>query len=178
MTIQVKKFNLPDSEQIIAESYKVYEQSFKPLRKVAVQNHMMSYSEFVDMWQNPWLEKYLGYVDGDLAGMSVMTNKLDEWPLISPEYFETKYPEEYYSSRVWYFGFSCIVNEHQKSGLFKAMLSLMAAGRQLDLFFMDFCKSNIDKKILMLVLRTLQSLDEGVMLTQEDVQEFWKVEWC
>ncbi len=175
---EVKKFNLPDSAEMMAETYRLYEEAFTPLTKLAVQNHMMSYTDFENVWLNPWLEKHLGYVDGELAAMSVVTNNLAQWSLISPQYFEAKYPKEYYANQIWYVGFVCVAGKYQNSGMFTEMLKSMITDRQIDLFFMDFCKVNLDKKIIALTTRALQCLDSGVMISQEDVQEFWKVEWC
>ncbi len=159
------------------QAYDLYVQAFRLLRKLAVQNHEMSFNEFSDVMHSMSIEKHLAYVDGELAGISVVTKHLYTWPLISPEYFETKYPEHFAKQQIWYVGFVCVADKYQKTGTFQAMLESMTEHRKQGLFFMDFCKSNIDRKIILLCTRALSRLNPSVSMDREDVQEFWKVEW-
>lgn len=174
ITVEVHK---TPTGNIVGDTYRLYREAFTPLLKVAVQNHMLSFTAFNAIWNLSAIEKHVVYVDGELAGISVVTNKLHAWDLISPQYFEDNYPEQYHTGRIWYVGFVCVDANYQKSGAFQEMLASMTAGRKTDLFFMDFCKTNLDKKIILLCTRALSQQDPTVIMDLEDVQEFWKVEW-
>jgi len=176
--LSVQIYTLPDEDYVIDSSYDMYKIAFRPLLKLAAQNHMMDYYEFEQMWHNPYIEKHVVYDDGELVGLSVVTRHLNQWSLISEAYFEHNFPEHFDSGTLWYVGFVCVANKYQSSGAFQMLLESMSDNRKDGMFFMDFCTHNLDRKIITLCTRALTSSDPTATMTHVDSQEFWVVRWA
>lgn len=138
MTIVVRRDLFPDDEQT-AEAYKLYVELFTPINELAAQRHLMTWREFRDVMSDGRIMKYLAYADDampyKLVGMSVMTNDLDAWPLISPPYFRRHFPELYEARQIWYVGFVGAARPHVFSRLVAEMYPATSAG----IVCMDFC---------------------------------------
>lgn len=91
------------------EAWALYLKAMTPLATMAVQRHVMTRGEFNEVALDPRVIKYTGYRSGRLAAVATYTNDLDAIPLISPPYFEHRWPKAYAEKRIWYIGFVAIV---------------------------------------------------------------------
>lgn len=88
------------------DAWAAYNKAFEPVRRRAMQKHVMSWEEWCDVVEDPYVQKHLALDDnGQLAGMSVITNHLPAWHWIEERYFEAHYPRQWASGAVWYVGF-------------------------------------------------------------------------
>src|ERR1700710_487718 len=94
------------SGDLLEAAWKLYQQSFDELRRLAVQRHVMYAEEFDAVMLDARVDKYLIFnTEGDLMGVGTITNQLESMPLVSPDYFEDRWPERYRAGHVFYIGF-------------------------------------------------------------------------
>jgi hypothetical protein len=150
-----------------------YLKVFGPLAKLAVNRHVMTRAEFDGMLSDRRIEKHIAMNDlGRVLGFSVITNRLDRWPLVSPEYFAARHPREYAAGHIWYVGF--VGTLPNGLSVFQGLLDSMTAGRRDNgLFYMDFCAYNVDRRIVALCERRLAGIDSRVTMRRADDQSFW-----
>ena len=111
---------------LLEESWKVYLTAFDDLRRTAVQRHVLYSHEFDEIMADPRVEKYLAYDDQDrVVAVATFTNDLRTMPLVSPEYFEHRWPEAYADRRIWYIGFTAVHPHAHGTGAFAEIVSLM-----------------------------------------------------
>jgi hypothetical protein len=126
-----------------------YRTAFEPLRVLAVQEHMMSRSAFEEVLADKRVQKWVTYQDdGTPLALAVITNDLEAWPLISPPYFEHRWPEQYAAGHIWYTGFVAVA-EGAPPMTFAALINKMAeqivAVR--GVCAMDYAKVNVDRNL-------------------------------
>jgi len=145
-TIQLQPARtIPDIDQ----AYALYADLFAEVNTLAAQRHLMTFTEFTTVYHDPHLLKfYVHDQDGDLAGMSVLTQDLDAWPLISPPYFARRWPEHYARRAIWYVGFVGVA-PHRPHG-FRELVSRMYAHviSNSGIVAVDYCTYNMDRRRL------------------------------
>lgn len=169
--------------QIAQDFYPIYRAAFYDINRRAAQRHMMTEAEFYEVMMDDAILKFVTRkAGGGVLGMSVMTNRLDHWPLLSPEFFETEFPEHYKEHRIWYVGFLFTVFGDDPRGM---ALSSVVYRRLISEMYpyvadsngftaMDFCLTNVQTRRLHEVTRKfLSSFDQRVEARRLDVQEFW-----
>jgi hypothetical protein len=130
------------------DAWKLYQQSFEPLRHLAVQRHVMYADEFDAVMADPRIEKFLAFSeDGALQGISTMTADLLAVPLVSPEYFAHRWPERYRAGQIYYIGFLAVHPDSHGSGVFGEMVKTMTREVALveGLAVIDVCTYNKDR---------------------------------
>jgi hypothetical protein len=152
----------------------VYRAAFEPVNSLAAQRHLMTHREFEDLLVDDRIGKYLAIREGRTAGLAVMTDNLEAWPLISAEFYARKYP----GRRVFYVGFVA-VPLHQ-TGVFTTLIGRMQDEiAQADgVAAMDFSGFNLQQRGIGDVVRTL--LTHRVPTTTGGVvdrQEFWSFDF-
>lgn len=161
-------------------TWQLYQRVFADINKRAAQRHLMTHHEYIDVAEDPRIRKYFAVQpDGDPVGLSTITNQLDAWPLISPEYFAHRFPDHYQRQAIWYIGYVGVDTTptgrprlHTFSQLIAAMYPQVIESDGLAV--MDFCGYNIDVKHLPEVSRLVQHrLNPNVTGTVLDRQEFW-----
>lgn len=157
----------------VAQVWSFYRRTFAPLAKLAVNRHVLHESEFAEIAADPLIEKHTAHDDaGRVVGLATITNHLSHWPLVSPDWFAHHHPELYRRGQVWYVGFVGARANHLN--VFTGLLESMTAGRRnTDVFYMDFCKVNVDRGIIALCERRLSEFDSRVRMTEVDSQSFW-----
>ena len=91
------------------EAWRLYTEVFDDLRFRAVQRQVMYRPEFDSVMTDRRVSKCLAQDDGGgLRGLSTFTNDLAAVPLISPEYFERRWPDRFAARRIWYCGFVAV----------------------------------------------------------------------
>lgn len=92
---------------LLNSAWELYYTAFEEIDTLAVQRHMMTWEEFSEVAYDKRVGKYVATADGEVIGLSTLTNDLEAWPLISPRYFERHYSADYEARRIWYVGFVC-----------------------------------------------------------------------
>lgn len=152
-----------------AKLWWMYRNAFTDINALAAQRHLMSYEEFYDLMREPRVVKFIAKSGNRMVGLSVMTFDLEAWPLVSPEFFERRFP----GRQIFYIGF---VGTDQTEGAYLALIDRMyqdviaADG----VCAMDFAGHNVDelqigRKVNALLRRTNPAARGGVV----DRQEFW-----
>lgn len=154
----------------------LYARAFIEISTLAVQQHMMTPDEFVDMCTDGRIEKWLARDDeGDLIGMGVQTTYLDAWPLISTAFFERKWPELYAERKIWYVGFVCTRQDPPAPvATFAQIITAMSTPtRAADgISVMDYCTMNVMRGLPRGALNILKRSREGTRMSTIDQQSF------
>ncbi|BFU44135.1 hypothetical protein [Krasilnikovia sp. MM14-A1004] len=79
-----------------------YRETFDELRVLAVNRHLMHRHEFDDLMGDKRITKYVARDGDEIVGLSAQTDDLHAIPLISPDYFAHRWPEEYAQRRIFY----------------------------------------------------------------------------
>lgn len=105
----------------------MYEQAFGPLRVLAVARQVLTEEEFSAELDNPRVWKYLALdSDGELAGLTTLSDDLSTMPWISPEYFEHHYPREWSRRAVFYVGVTLVRPDKRRDHIFTMMAEHVA----------------------------------------------------
>ena len=106
------------------EAWNLYQTAFEHLNAMTIRRHLMYREEFEDVMHDWRIDKWCVLSDdGVLQGLAVYTNDLKSWPLISPDYFARRWPEEFAENRIWYCGFVAVPG-HQR-GVFVELIEAM-----------------------------------------------------
>ena len=162
------------------EAWAVYYAAFRELNALAVQRHLMYRSEFDEVMNDRRVRKYLAVDDdGTLAGLSTFTDHLDAVPLISPQYFERRWPRHYAEHRIWYIGFVAVKPTRWGSRAFGELVEAMrqVAAPQAGIVGIDVCMHNASGKthrhLPEAVRRMVAGPSPGVRMSCADTQSYW-----
>jgi hypothetical protein len=107
-----------------------YDRAFEALRTRAAQRHALNRDEFDDQMIDGRVTKHIVY-DADHGhkpvGMTTLTNDLKAVPLISPEFYEARWPRFYAEQQIWYVGFLAIDPDYHGTGVLAKMIGSMCA---------------------------------------------------
>lgn len=188
MPIEIVEEVNPEREQ---QAWEMYEETFREINTLAVQRHLMYRSEFDDVMADKRVRKYLyttaGNSDGEpagLAGLATFTNDLNAMMLISPAYFERRWPQLYAERRIWYCGFVGVAPRAQASVAFKEMVeAMLQTALAVDgIIVLDTCAYNesargLDRVIPLMLRRLARPEGRQVIATRLDTQTFWEYEF-
>jgi hypothetical protein len=166
---------------LLEDAWNLYLGAFEELNRLAVQRHLMYADEFVAVMNDRRVHKYLALDDaGRLVGLSTFTNRLDAVPLISPAYFEHRWPDRYRHDRIWYIGFVAVHRSRWGQTVFAALIEAM--WQTIDgtgsVAVFDMCRHNTDVRLLPdKVTRLLRRLDPEVRDERADEQTYWLYEF-
>lgn len=168
MTVTVHTLDVLPPDQVVT-AYEAYAEVFHPMRYLAAQRHLMTFTEFSEVASDARVTKYLAYdSDGRLVGLSTLLNDLDAWPLLEPEYFRHHFPEQHAAGQVWYIGFVGTVPGalHVFTALVYEMLPRVAGG----IACMDFCTANVKRRLPDVTLVALLRKEPAVQVAKLDGQ--------
>jgi hypothetical protein len=159
-------------------TWQLYQHVFEDVNRRAAQRHLLTYPEYVDVAQDLRIRKYVASLDGTPVGLATITNQLQAWPLISPEFFADRFPDHYRRHAVWYIGYVGVAatptgrpRPHTFTQLITAMYPQVADSDGIAV--MDFCGYNIDVRNLPRVAGLiLHRLNPQVTHTVLDREEF------
>lgn len=155
-------------------AWKLYEAAFRDLDTLAVQRHLMHRSEFDAVATDHRIRKYLCEDDaGLLAGLATFTNDLDAVPLISPSYFERRWPDWYTQQQIWYVGFLAVAPSRWSTGVYTGLVHAMFRDLQAEgghLAVLDVCTERA--RLPESVTATLARIDAGASSCQLDAQSY------
>lgn len=161
--------------------WKLYETAFREVNALAVQRHLMHRGEFDEVMADRRVRKYVAREDGDpgpAVGLATFTNHLDAVPLVSPAYFERRWPHLYAKRRIWYCGFVAVVPgaRGMPTDAYPQLVSAMftTAAEQHAMIVLDLCDHNskgrgMERSIPLMLHR----LDPDVATELLDRQSFW-----
>lgn len=166
-------------------AWQSYRTAFEPINALAAQRHLMTYNEFETVMTDARVRKHFATVGGHLVadgtviggqvvGMSVITNDLWAWPLISPAYFARRWPTHYRQNRIFYVGF-VLALPNAPITTFRDLIADMAQPvfACQGIAVMDFCTANVDRKVPAATDRILHRLHPDTNGDRVDAQEFW-----
>jgi hypothetical protein len=178
MTISVV-FDL--SEDLLESAWKLYYEAFHELNALAVQRHLMYRCEFDKVMSDRRVQKYLCRDDNDvLCGLSTYTNDLDSMPLISPQYFERRWPRHYAERRIWYIGFMAVDPLGRAVNTFGQFVEAMyrVAAEQDGIIALDWCRHKDEAHHISRVVElSLRRLTTNVRAQRLDEQHYWLYEF-
>jgi len=163
------------------EAWRLYTEVFDDLRFRAVRRQVMYRPEFDSVMTDRRVSKCLAQDDGGgLRGLSTFTNDLAAVPLISPEYFERRWPDRFAARRIWYCGFVAVRPGTENSGVFAALVEAMyrAAAPQDGIIGLDLCRHDDQvSKVSRAVRLMLHRLSGDVRAQRADEQAYWLYEF-
>ena len=172
MTItQQRTTAIPD----VDEAFALYAAIFSEINTLAAQRHLMTVDEFSAVYRDPHVLKFYVHDDtGDLAGIAVLTQDLDAWPLISPQYFARRWPEHYSRRAIWYVGFVGVLpgRAHGFRELVANMYTHIISNNGIAV--MDCCTYNVTRRRLpAATLKLLGWLNPHADVETADTQSFF-----
>jgi hypothetical protein len=130
-----------------------YDRAFESLRVRAAQRHALTRSEFDDQMADKRVIKHIVYAAGNAdkpVGMATLTNDLSAVPLISPEFYQARWPQFYAAQQIWYVGFLAVDPDYHGTGVLAQMIGSMCAVIPQDggVVAADICQFNQDAMLL------------------------------
>lgn len=158
-----------------AHFWALYERAFGPLRVLAAARQVLTEDEFAAELDNPRVWKYVALdKDGDLAGLTTLSDDIATMPWISPEYFAHRYPCEWRRGAVFYVGVTLVRPDMRRDHIFSMMakhLGQRVAAAQGVLGY-DLCSFNDQGRSLGRVIEQIAAEDfESVQAV--DVQTYY-----
>ena len=103
----------------------LYQSTFGPLAIAAVNRHLLTESEFMEVMEDERVDKYLVRDDltGEALAMCTLTNHLETVTWVSAEYFAHHYPEHAARNGVYYLGFSLVGATRRRAQLFTQLIT-------------------------------------------------------
>jgi hypothetical protein len=168
-------------ESIIEDAWTLYHEAFRELNGFAVQRHLMYRNEFDEVMLDRRVQKYL-YLDGRgvLCGLATYTNDLDAVPLISPQYFQRRWPKHYAERRIWYVGFVAVHPDGRAAQAFVELVRSMqlVAAMHNGVVGLDICRYNDDARRMSRAVGLLvRRITGSVRVEQADEQSYWLYEF-
>jgi hypothetical protein len=97
-------------------------------------------------------------------------------PLISPPYFERRWPQHFVERRIWYCGFVAVQHDGRAASAFGELVAAMyfTAAGQNGLIALDFCSRTDEVRHMSRVVRLmLHRLSGDVRARRIDEQQYW-----
>jgi hypothetical protein len=168
-------------DDLMQSAWDLYYNAFHELNALAVQRHLMYRSEFDAVMLDPKVDKYL-FLDDDgvLCGMSTYTNCLDAVPLISPQFFQRRWPQHYADGRIWYVGFVAVNTAGRAANAFVHLVTAMqlVAAEHSGVVCLDMCRYNDDEHRMSRAVRLLvRRITSDVHVERMDEQSYWTYEF-
>lgn len=167
--------------ELIEPAWTVYSAAFDELRSTAVHRQVMYRNEFDDVIGDQRILKYVGWDDtGEVRALATATNQLRSMPLISPEYFERRWPVLFAENRIWYWWFAAVHPEARGSGIFEHLVGSLyqTAADDHGIVALDMCRRNADVVGLARhMVDLLGRLSGGVRAERMDEESYWLYEF-
>jgi hypothetical protein len=105
--------------------HELYERAFGPLRTRAIGRQVLTESEFAAQMVDETVTKYVAWDDDNHpVGMCAMTQRLENVPWISPEYFAERYPDHWERDAIWYFNFVLAHPSHRHARFIDQLIAV------------------------------------------------------
>jgi hypothetical protein len=166
--------------ELMDAAWNVYCHAFDELRTLAVQRHVYYRPEFEAQMRDERVTKYVAYVGDTVRGLATVTADLAAVPLISPDYFQQRWPEKYASGRIFYVGFVAVQAGSRGAGVFVRLLRKMSERilAEESLMVLDVCAHNEAAHGLPNVVRIATGRVAGSVRSRLlDSQSYWLYEF-
>jgi hypothetical protein len=166
--------------ELMDSAWAFYREAFDELRTLAVQRHVYHRHEFEAQMADERVLKYVG-VDGDaVRALATLTNDLAAVPLISPDYFASRWPELYEARQIYYVGFTAVQAGSHGLGVFVRLMRRM--GDEIlaaeSIMVLDVCAHNEAQYSLPNVVKVATGrLHSTVRSRRLDSQSYWVYEF-
>ncbi|GAA5190880.1 hypothetical protein GCM10023322_47060 [Rugosimonospora acidiphila] len=162
-------------DTLIEDAWSLYHKAFRELNALAVQRHLMYRDEFDAVMVDPRVQKYLCLDDaGALCGLATYTNDLHAVPLISPEYFERRWPRYYAEGRIWYVGFVAVETGAPITTFHELIAAMHETSTRDSITALDVCTRTDEIRHLPRSVRVLlHRLAGNVRMQRLDEQSYW-----
>lgn len=166
-------------ETLIEDAWKLYHEAFRELNAFAVQRHLMYRDEFDEVMFDPRVQKYLCLDDdGSLCGLSTYTNHLDAVPLISPQYFERRWPRHYAERKIWYVGFVAVRDDAPVTTFSHLIAAMHETSTRDAITALDVCgRTDTVRHLPRSVRVLLRRISGSVRMERLDEQTYWMYEF-
>lgn len=159
------------------EHWALYEEAFDDLRSLAVQRHLMIRPEFDELMLDKRVSKYVvrDPERNRVAALATMTNDLDAMHLISPDYFQRRWPDLYAAGRIWYVGFVAVDPDYQGTGAMTLLIQMMCrnVGGSSGLVCLDICEHETRQRLATAIEQLAGTFMPGVQRERLDAQVYW-----
>lgn len=178
MSVEIVKSQVwtrPEADQALEFHDKV----LGPMNFVSATRHSMFSDDFFTLAFSKNVEKYTAYDDaGGILGLAMQTNVLSMWPSMSVNFFARHFPQHVEQDRFFYVIFVGVAPGGRLYHTFGHLLDAMTDGRRDDhKWAMDFCKANMDKRIVDLIKRRLTGTDPRARMNEVDRQVWFVVDY-
>lgn len=177
MYVEVDKVLPADLEDA---AWRLYAEAFDELRYEAAQRHVMVREEFDEVLRDDRVLKYYVRHGHEVLALSTLTRDLDAVPLISPEYFQRRWPQLYAEGRIFYLGFMAVRSGRRGAGLFVRLARRMyePVTEARGIVAMDICAYNERELALPEAIARASSRVAGqVRHRLLDTQSYWVYEF-
>ena len=160
-----------------------YDRAFEGLRSRAAQRHAQTQSEFDDQMGDERVSKHIVFDVqnvGKPVGMTTLTNDLSAVPLISPEFYQARWPQFYAAQQIWYVGFLAVDPDYFGTGVLAQMINSICAviPQQGGVIAADICQFNQDALMLPETFgRLAGTFNRRVEKQRLDTQVYWGYEF-
>jgi len=161
-----------------------YDRAFEGLRIRAAQRHAMTSDEFGDQMVDGRVAKYIVHSPekaGKPVGMATMTNDLKAVPLISPEFYEARWPQFYAQQQIWYVGFLAVDPDYHGTGVLAQLIGSLTSvvPAKGGIMCVDICSFNEEElKLPDTILRLGRTFSRHLERHRLDTQVFWGYEFA
>ena len=150
--------------------------AFGPLRVRAAARQVLTEAEFAAELRNPRVWKYVAFdPDGQLAGLTTLTDDVSTMPWISPEYFAHHYPEQWGRGAVFYVGVTLVRPEMRHDQVFAMMAKHVAlrVSAARGVLGYDICGYNDQTRALARVTERILNRVADFDVRKADVQTYY-----
>lgn len=154
-----------------------YYEAFAPLEELALLSHMYPRATFDDLLADARVVKIVAWRNGRPAGLSMVTNRLEVVPQISPAFLRRRYPDQAEREAIW-FGIILFVAPALRRSTVFARLMLASgelAASDDGVIVMDVCEHNLRTTGWEANLGALASLFPRSAVERIDSQSYWGV---
>ena len=160
-----------------------YDRAFEQLRIKAAQRHAMTRDEFDDVMVDSRVDKILVRKTGTdrPCGMATLTNDLKAVPLISPEFYQARWPQFYAEQKIYYVGFLAVDPNYHGTGVLSQLISSMCETVPVEggMLAADICTFNEDElRLPELFARVCGTFRPKPALNRLDSQTYWSYEFA
>jgi hypothetical protein len=177
MTLEIQHSARPPVD-LLPAMWTMYQDTFAPLAELAAQRHLMTFREYSDLYVDDRILNYWAEDDtGAVVAQGATTRDLEALPLVSPDYFEHRWPGLYKQKLLFYVVFAAVDSGHAAApGMYAHLIDHMHRPMRdaRGIAVMDFCTYNVDTRRLPVatgaVLRRAGTHAPPQLI---DRQEFW-----
>ena len=162
------------------EAWRFYHRTFGPLAVRAVQRHVLYRDEFDALMTDERVTKYVARDGETVIGLAAMTEDLTTLPLLSPDFFASRWPDLYAQRRIVYCLFVGVQSGPAGKGVFVALQREMY--KQVEavrgMVVLDICTYNEDELGLPRAIESiLKPIAGDATATRLDSQSYWAYEF-